>query len=187
MSLVIPSHVAVGALGFNAEVDPDLEPEGIFSSAKSGDQLIEPTSVPGTNNGRGSRIAFRNSDEGQRPGASTALTHTAEPQDNATHGCTPPRLIAPMSTVSIAAHEQEREKEGKFTSSVVGTGFSHNPPFVEQESEVESQRQERENKGIVTRRPTASLAERISEDDHLQVGDNAHGTVQSGKPEGECQ
>ena len=35
MSLGIPTHIAVGPLDFNAELDPNIGPEGVFRPAKS--------------------------------------------------------------------------------------------------------------------------------------------------------
>lgn len=77
-----------------------------------------------------------------------------------------------MSTIPLATHEREGEKEVKVPSNVTEAGSA------ERESEV--QLQERENQGTVTRRPTASLTEHLSKDGRLRTGEDVDGTVQSG-------
>ncbi|KAF9786335.1 hypothetical protein BJ322DRAFT_1059130 [Thelephora terrestris] len=85
-----------------------------------------------------------------------------------------------MSTIPIAASEREQEGEREGLSNFTDAGSIQNPTVTERESEHRNP-QKRENQGTVTGRSPMTLASHVPKDDHLQVGEDAHETVQSGK------
>ncbi|KAF9786316.1 hypothetical protein BJ322DRAFT_780877 [Thelephora terrestris] len=161
-----PPRIAVGASSSAVDLNPDPRPGSV-------------------NDGNGSRIAFRNSDDAHRPAAPSVLPHTAEPQDTDTRGVIP-QLIAPMSAILTADNEREQEGEREDPSNVTDAGSVQNPTIAERESEHRNL-QKRENQGTITGRSPMTLAEHVPRDDHLQVGEDAHDTVQWRKTRGGCQ
>jgi hypothetical protein len=91
-----------------------------------------------------------------------------------------------MSTILIVENERGQEDEMKGPSNVTDAGSIQNTTFTERESEHRNL-QERENQGTVTGRSPMTLAEHVPNDDHLQVGEDAHETVQSMKTKGGWQ
>ncbi|KAF9786304.1 hypothetical protein BJ322DRAFT_780531 [Thelephora terrestris] len=157
---------------------PQGTPPRIAVGAPSSAVDLNPDSRPGSlNDGDGSRVSSRNSDDAQRPAASSVLPHTAEPQDTVTRGVIP-QLDAPMSTILIAANEREQEGEGEDPSNVTDAGSIQNPTIAERESEHQNL-QKRENRGTITGRSPITLAEHVPKDDLPQVGEDAHEIVQS--------
>lgn len=78
MSLGIPTQIAVGALGMNADLDDDVEPGGVRSHGTNWEDL---TIAPGENNAGGSRFVLRDGNEVQQPPVSGASTPIRERED----------------------------------------------------------------------------------------------------------
>ncbi|KAF9643223.1 hypothetical protein BDM02DRAFT_3192003 [Thelephora ganbajun] len=142
MSLGIPTHIAIGPLGISTDLAPDIGPEAV-------------------NNGRGSRVVFRDRGMDQRPLASGASTPTHGREDGVT-----------------LLHEREHEPE--VPPNAPNEQLSHDAPDLSsagRQSEVRN-RVECEDRATVTERPPEAPPEHISEGDH--TGKYAHDTVQSG-------
>jgi hypothetical protein len=99
MTLGIPTHIAVGALGISADLDPDIGPDGMFQY-DSGADLTDLTAAAGADDERGSRIVLQDSDAGQRvdtPGFEGSIT------GGHFHGRCDRTLTSPM-----AAHKRDQ-------------------------------------------------------------------------------
>ena len=88
-ALGIPAHIAAGPLGFGANLDLGVYPEGtLFSIEIWRPMALIPMYMVGVNNGGGSRITLLpEGSEDQRLHASGAATQTPEHESDTGGGC----------------------------------------------------------------------------------------------------
>ena len=87
ISLGIPTQIALGVVGINAELDPEIAPEGLFHLVKSMSLFCRSDRAAGENNAKGSRIVLRDSREFQRSSVPGTPTPTREGEDGITTIC----------------------------------------------------------------------------------------------------
>ncbi|KAF9644493.1 hypothetical protein BDM02DRAFT_943873 [Thelephora ganbajun] len=144
-----PMSLGIPALGISPDLVPEIEPEAV-------------------NDGRGSRVAFRDRSEDRQLHALDASTQTHRREGAAT-------LL------------REREHEREVPPNAPNEQPSHNAPDLssaERQPEVQN-RVECGDRGMVAERPPEAPPERTSEDDH--IGKDAHDSAQSGGSGGECR
>jgi len=175
LALGIPTHIAVGPLGLNADLDPNAGSEGKRNPAIDGTDL---TTVAGLNSGRTSSIIHRDS-VNRRLDSSSTSTPTSRHEDVITRGRIVLQLMDPMLMILAAVNEHgvtshDPSKEPGHAA--------HDLHSTDPQSEAQD-RGEREDQGAVADRPSEASPERVPGDD--RVDEDAHDTVQSGKPRGE--
>jgi len=173
LALGIPTHIAVGPLGFNADLDPNAGSEGKRNPAIDGTDL---TTVSGVTSGRTSSIIHRDS-MNRRLDSSSNSTPISRHEDVITRGRIVLQLMDPM--LMILAAVNERDGTSNDPSKEPGR-TAHDLHGADPQSEAQN-RGEREDQGAVADRPPEASPERAPGDD--QVGED---TVQSGKSTGEC-
>ena len=106
MSLGIPTLIAMRALGMNAELVPDIGPEGVCSIQRIPEtNQSNPPATQSVNNGTGSRIVLGN----DRPHVLSASTLT--PECNGYNGITRVPIYGSIARNLKEAHEREGEGE----------------------------------------------------------------------------
>ncbi|KAF9642321.1 hypothetical protein BDM02DRAFT_2340052 [Thelephora ganbajun] len=161
-----PIPLGIPTLSISADMASDIGPEAV-------------------NDGRGSRVAFRDRGEDRRLDASGASTPTHGREDDLTRGYILLQLMGLISTILIVLREREHERQ--VPSNAPNEKFSHNAPDLssaERQSKVRN-RVECEDQGRVVEQPPEAPPERISKDDH--IGKGAYDTVRSGGSGGECR
>lgn len=86
LALGVPTQIAVGTLGLNADLDLDTDPEGVFRRCNRATDLADLTTSKGADNGGGSRIVFQEGSGAQQPHASGVSNPAHEGMDDVTLG-----------------------------------------------------------------------------------------------------
>ena len=170
--MAIPTHIAVGPLGLNADLDPNADSEGRRNPAIDRTDL---TTVAGVNSRITSSIIHRDSMNRRLDSSSTSTPIRHE--DVITRGRIVLQLMDPILMIPAAVNEHgvtsnDPSKEPGHAA--------HDLRSADPQSEAQN-RGERKDQGAVADRPPEASPERAPGDDH--VGED---TVQSGKSTGEC-
>jgi len=173
LALGIPTHIAVGPLGLNADLDPNAGSEGRRNPAIDRTDL---TTVSGVTSGRTSSIIHRDS-VNRRLDSSSNSTPISRHEDVITRGRIVLQLMDLILTILAAVNE--RDGASNDPSKEPGRA-AHDLHSADPQSEAQN-RGERKDQGAVADRPPEASPERPPGDD--QVGED---TVQSGKSTGEC-
>ena len=116
-SLGIPTHIGLAPIGFGAELDLVTGSEGAFLSRIHRVSNGWLTTVTGANHGRGSRIAFRDSNAGRLPDAPCASTQATEPENDVTGERALPPVDVTGTYVSDSATPTRTRTRGFFKCS----------------------------------------------------------------------
>ena len=155
-----------------------------FHRASNG--LVHLTTVTGANGGRGSRIAFRDSDAGRLSDAPCASTQDTGPENDVTGERAPLQSMWPTPTYLTALHQREHEQG--VSSNAQDENVGHGVPgfaSTDERSGVQDRR-EREDQGTIVKRPKTPL-EYASEDEPTGEGKGTWGAVQPEEPGGESR
>ncbi|KAF9653321.1 hypothetical protein BDM02DRAFT_1889855 [Thelephora ganbajun] len=171
MYLGIPAHIDIGPPGTNADLAPDIGPEGVFCSAESSNRWSLSTCkdlkvgfacvcrvwwmLP-KRAARNIWVVFRDRSGDRQLHASDASTPTHGREDGVTRACILLQLMGPMSMILIGLRERE---DPSTTPNEKRSRSAPDFSLTENQSEVQNQ-VKCKGRGTVTKRPPEVPPER---------------------------